>query len=1033
MYVTLNPVGAVTAGALWNLDGGAWQSSGSLLSSVLTGAHTINFNSVIGWTSPSSQSINVTAGNTYTSTGTYTQTPQYGAVYVTLNPVGAVTAGAQWNLDGGAWQTSGSLLSNVLTGAHTINFNSVTGWTSPSSQSITVTDGITYNTNGTYIIIPPPITYRIDVYNKISGNSQFNWEKLLETATTYVPASQHVKICADGSNATIIKINCDDPGMDMRDIKFRIVNDPFGLDADFYGKFYVSDYSSIFSLGQVKYTHPFYTTNSIFLRTENIEAYNSITNQVVLTIPIRLYPAPVLFVHGLWGSPSAFDEMDQNFIQSLLYTPELTWCANYSNDNSESFETNEFVVRDELNVLFGNLRFLNYSCGKANVVAHSMGGILSRLYLQSIGYRNDLRTLITINTPHSGSQGANYLLSHWCTMQRSILNAWPPGYYTNNGAVGNLQAHSWAIDNWLNGYSSSHGYINKNIVPSFTYTSTSTPSIGGTDWYPITGSYNVNANIFNNNGILNKTDLINRIFNYSQSDAVVPLESQDGGMVLTDNNNPVNHTDNEKQSNLINALRAKFSTNPKSSANFNQNGFSPNTLGLDAYLCSPGNPIINSSIENILLRTNNLDSIIIYSPINGSSYNSGDTLHISVQGYGDVTYVMFILAGDNISPVVYDTTYNQLIVDYIIPTNAIGEINIISQASDGNGNVVYDSASIFLNSQLTLDSIKFDLSYLSCQWGANEQLNVKGYFNDSIIIDISSQNGMQYIVLDTTVAFLDGVNTVYGINSGLTQVVANYQGYTDTVLLEVYVDSTNLYSACSVSSNVVCLNDTAKFQQNSSGIPTSWLWSFPGGNPNNSTSPNPTVVYGSPGYHNISLISYWGNLSDTINLVSYINVNAIDTSISNSGNILTSNSDSSHYLWFNCSGFPVFTDSINKSFSPSYDGSFAVIISKNGCIDTSQCHDILGVGIKDLKGNEQFIVYPNPTTNMINIRGHELINSDVELILENAMGQQITLRKIKIVDSTLDLNLDLLNFSSGIYKLLIVSDRYINKFIIQKL
>jgi len=36
--VTINPSAAVSAGALWNLDGGSWQSSGTTLSNITTGS-----------------------------------------------------------------------------------------------------------------------------------------------------------------------------------------------------------------------------------------------------------------------------------------------------------------------------------------------------------------------------------------------------------------------------------------------------------------------------------------------------------------------------------------------------------------------------------------------------------------------------------------------------------------------------------------------------------------------------------------------------------------------------------------------------------------------------------------------------------------------------------------------------------------------------------------------------------------------------------------------------------------------------------
>ncbi|MFA6524108.1 MAG: T9SS type A sorting domain-containing protein [Candidatus Paceibacterota bacterium] len=150
VHVTINPSSAVSAGALWNIDGGSWQNSGTTLNNILTGNHTINFYSITGWTSPNSQSITVTNGNTNNLTGTYIQNVTYGSVKVIINPSGAVSAGATWNLDGTGNYASGYILPNVLTGNHTVGFNIVSGWIAPNSQSISVTNGNTNNLTGTY-------------------------------------------------------------------------------------------------------------------------------------------------------------------------------------------------------------------------------------------------------------------------------------------------------------------------------------------------------------------------------------------------------------------------------------------------------------------------------------------------------------------------------------------------------------------------------------------------------------------------------------------------------------------------------------------------------------------------------------------------------------------------------------------------------------------------------------------------------------------------------------------------------------------
>ncbi|HOL88382.1 MAG TPA: lamin tail domain-containing protein [Anaerohalosphaeraceae bacterium] len=64
-----------------------------------------------------------------------------GSVQVTILPPEAVSAGAQWRLDGGPWLSSQSVLSSVPQGPHTIEFSALSGWFSPPPQEIFVSKG----------------------------------------------------------------------------------------------------------------------------------------------------------------------------------------------------------------------------------------------------------------------------------------------------------------------------------------------------------------------------------------------------------------------------------------------------------------------------------------------------------------------------------------------------------------------------------------------------------------------------------------------------------------------------------------------------------------------------------------------------------------------------------------------------------------------------------------------------------------------------------------------------------------------------
>lgn len=228
LTVTILPAGAVTAGAQWRVDGGAWQASGATVSNLSSGDHTVSFNSVTGWLAPANQTVSIVAAQTTTATGTYTPvytvtatagtggtvspasqnvtsgstasftvTPSSGyttnasvggtcvagswvgttyttgavtgscsvsftftapgSLTVSISPTaGAIVSGGRWRIDGGSWRTSGTTASNVTVGDHTVSFKPVTGWTTPSDQTVSIATGQTTTTTGTYTLTVTP-------------------------------------------------------------------------------------------------------------------------------------------------------------------------------------------------------------------------------------------------------------------------------------------------------------------------------------------------------------------------------------------------------------------------------------------------------------------------------------------------------------------------------------------------------------------------------------------------------------------------------------------------------------------------------------------------------------------------------------------------------------------------------------------------------------------------------------------------------------------------------------------------------------
>src|ERR1700690_2919408 len=86
--------------------------------------------------------------------GDKTQAQNTGSLQVNIIPEGAINAGAQWQVDDGIPQPSGATVLGLSVGNHTVIFSTVSGWTSPFNQTISVSVNSTATATGNYAQSP---------------------------------------------------------------------------------------------------------------------------------------------------------------------------------------------------------------------------------------------------------------------------------------------------------------------------------------------------------------------------------------------------------------------------------------------------------------------------------------------------------------------------------------------------------------------------------------------------------------------------------------------------------------------------------------------------------------------------------------------------------------------------------------------------------------------------------------------------------------------------------------------------------------
>lgn len=796
----------------YNNTGGCWSTNCSSISVTVTTGPTVNANSNSPITAPASLNLTATtiAGASYSWTGpsNYTSTVQ--------NPVR---------------NPSGTAMSGDYCVTATLN-----GCSSVPSCTTVVINGTSVPTLNTFVAT-----------NIIDGHAGIDREHTLYNENATV-TNKPIKICADGSTATYFKVDVSN----VNGIGFRLVDgdDVELTDEDKDGKLGISYPIVGTNYLEVPYTHPQYMDENSLKRIIYIQiTYN---NNVIngAKFPLHIYRAPILFVHGWLGGLTSFEEMDNALINQGYYVDPLTLRVDYSNSSIESFYDNRNVIPNAINDLFRNARAsdANFSCGKADVIAHSMGGILSRLYLQSGNYKKDFHKLITLNTPHSGSQGANFL--------HSIGNTSCPWFtwikYQNlvcTPALANMRVNSWEITEYLNGSG-----LNRNIVPSFAI---STEDILATD----PDCKSVGVILYSGpNGLLDYA-LIRSIFNFEANDLVVPISSQRGGLSKYHHFFNQCHLSSAKNSSIVNYVTGLLNAAPNST-NFDINGFDPPIL----------NSIYSKPVNTNKVLTGNLT---ITNPINGSNHYPGEQIIIQTNGTTNIQKTIIGVGNLDLPVFAKDTLASSTSTLYNIPDDAIGEIRIICIAYDTSGGAIIDLDTVRINISVgaALDSIKVYSSKLEIPLGSQAPISVIGYFHDGIIRDISKSDSLVFSIDNISIASHFNQNVFTGNSIGVTLMNISFRNKTIEMPVEVYKGENTVSTILSSDKKQICIGNPVNFSDISLGNPVSRKWEFPGGNPATSNEINPIITYNNPGNFDVVLIATYANKTDTLLIPNYISVN----------------------------------------------------------------------------------------------------------------------------------------------------------------
>ncbi len=603
------------------------------------------------------------------------------------------------------------------------------------------------------------------------------------------------------------------------------------------------------------------------------------TNTTTTPIMTTIVRPPLVLMHGLWAKGADWNSTYlRSSMSSDLYT---VYPADYASTNAASFTTNQVKVQGFVMEALKRIRAKQYAAAQVDVIGHSMGGILARLYT-SLAQLNtlkvsDIHRMITLDTPHIGTNFASLLVALHntsatvATATETTVTNLTKGSITQ-GAVCDLAQNSTGLQLLNSATNLPAQFLTGSGGPAGT---AATPALywGGATFagfssfesaltartFPVFGSF-----IF-------PQATVNAFRFREMNDAVVPLSSQQGGLSGTVNYPDLHMhipaipgvtrgiTDDPAASTMaFNTLDGPATglTKPLPGVGSTGNGVSiPPVPGLGAATdaanytaqCTGSGPMRRNSIVPFLQTASpravtpaaNDPRITVTSPAAGTIFNSTDTLSITVSvaaglavtGYGVNVPGIGRLDGTGFTTSASGSTFQASVV---LNAFSVGPLTILPEIYDNLGNLILGTpitvVEVYSGSTLTAAAL-VDHNFLSLTPPATQQLYFRGTYSDGSQFDLSpALMGTTWSSSNPAVLTVDPNGSVTVLTTGIAVVTAKNGTFTDFATFVVENPTTplppaDITSQLAIQSSGLRLNRTTGFYvqtvtlTNSSGLP----------------------------------------------------------------------------------------------------------------------------------------------------------------------------------------------------------------------
>ncbi len=525
------------------------------------------------------------------------------------------------------------------------------------------------------------------------------------------------------------------------------------------------------------------------------------------TATLTIVRPPVVLIHGLWSEGGTWKLPLQKDTNSRW---DIT-VEDYKYTNSKDFNYNARVPIAGIVRALRGYREQGIAVTQVDVIGHSMGGLLSRIHDDRFSkhrrnyFQGDINRLITLNTPHGGSQFGNMLQTitaddDLCratfeTLGDIAQNAIGMGGI-NQGAIRDLAVGSDAIKEIQATDVPAHAFaglggseIIKALQDVLDESDPGTIAINAlVDMlrelvspldYTLSGLEQSLAFVgFCANREVN-SDFFNSLFHNDGHDLIVSQKSQEGGMPSSAiSTSPsfssihigVTGVDSPYNAQLIHLLNTsvediRFASFP-----------APNTLDipvLSARTASDSTPvkILNSGLT-------------ISEPAKGATVQTGETVTVKVAPSADVSVGRVLLMGSDV--VALDSTA-PFDFQLLIPKTSLGTLSLVALGTDGSTLAQSQVVSLTVTTPSNLESIQVQPNdmYLFSS-GDTGSIYVSGQFDDGFERRMSgADTGTFYTSTDETIAKVSADGVVTAMAQGDAGIIVNSGGFTETVYVTV--------------------------------------------------------------------------------------------------------------------------------------------------------------------------------------------------------------------------------------------------------